>query len=95
MPFFYCLALVVMGGEKETERWGGYTMMRNAYVYVCVRVDRLYFLSIYDDDEDAENARATVAGLLRIDPFLSPVLPSFLPNVESFFARHHRTQKFR
>ncbi len=49
-------------------------MMRNAYVYVCMcaRVDRLYFLSIYDDDEDAENARA-------------PLLPVYFESTRRFF----------
>jgi hypothetical protein len=58
--------------------------MRNA-LCVCVyaSVDRLYFLSIYDDDEDVENACVTVAGLLRIDPLSFPVLPSLL--VGNFF----------
>jgi hypothetical protein len=39
---------------------------------VCARADRLYFLSIYDDDEDAENARA-------------PLLPVYFESTRRFF----------
>lgn len=68
----HCL-VCVSDGRRERERarrWGGCTTMRNAYVYV--RADRLYFLSIYDDDENAENARA-------------PLLPVYFESIRRFF----------
>jgi hypothetical protein len=48
---------------------------------MCARVGRLYFLSIYDDDEDdVENACIIVAGLFRLEQF------SFLgPSLSLFF----------
>ncbi len=56
MPF--TLPCVWVMGKREQET------MRGLYndakcLYMCALADRLYFLSIYDDDEeDAENARA-------------------------------------
>lgn len=59
------------------------------WMCVCVCADRLYFLSIYDADENGENARATVAGLFRIgSPFLlvSFLFFWFFSDVKNFFA---------
>jgi hypothetical protein len=68
--------------------------MRNAYVYV--RADRLYFLSIYDDDENAENARAPLLPVYFESTrrfFLVPPSSGSCLMLRFFFARHHRTKK--
>ncbi len=64
--------------DRESETMRG--LQNNAKcLCVCARADRLYFLSIYDDDEDVENARAraAVAVLLWIDPSFLPSPPFF------------------
>jgi hypothetical protein len=81
MPFTLPCVWVM---EKERERDDeGATQWCEMLIcmYVCARAraDRLYFLSIYDDDEDVENARAraAVAVLLWIDPSFLPSPPFF------------------
>jgi hypothetical protein len=71
--FLHCLVLVVMGGEREREIERTMRRLYNDAKCLCVcaraRVDRLYFLSIYENDENAENACFTVTSLLRIESF--------------------------
>lgn len=59
--------------DRESETMRG--LQNNAKcLCVCARADRLYFLSIYDDDEDVENARA-----------LAPLLPVYFESTRRFF----------
>lgn len=95
-----CVCVSVMGEARERERgrqWGGCTMMRNAYVYVCMRalIDYIFYLSTTMMRTRKTRTRSTVAGLLRIDSsfFPSPPFLRFLSNVKIFFAWHHRKKK--
>lgn len=58
---------------------------------VCELID-YFFLSIHDDDEDAENAYVVFVGVRRIEPF-SLLGRSTFSNVENLVARHHRIKE--